>query len=391
MSSTRNRIYLDNAATSWPKLPAAVEAATSFITECGATAGRGSYSSAQVAERWLVDARTQISRLLGGNSGSDIAFCNSGTHALNAALWGFLRPGDHVITTAMEHNSVLRPLQAYKELLSLEIDVVDADSDGRANATQALAHCNEKTKLFAIGHASNVTGSMNDLTAWREAADKAGALLLVDASQTLGYQPINVEQPKLDILVAAGHKGLRALPGTGLIYVARQLQPQMRALMFGGTGTASESLAAGQAWPQAVEVGNLNLPGIVSMGVAAKHLLGDRSALAQWKPAFERLANGLCSIDGIQPIGLGNNLDLSMRIPVVSTRVRDWEPHDMAAVLDEFHAIEVRSGLHCAALIHNFVGSNHSGGTLRLSPGHSTTLQEVDATIAAFAQIISGE
>ena len=402
------RIYLDNAATSWPKPPAVLDAAEKFMRQCGATAGRGAYRSALVAERWLTDARFQLAQLLGAPDGHSIALCSSGTHALNSALWGLLRPGDHVITSATEHNSLLRPLKQLETHHGIRLSVVPCDAAGTLDLNAAREMVCDTTRWIAVGQASNVTGRILPLQPWRDLAQRCGAHLLVDASQTLGYVPIDVQASGIDVLAAAGHKGLRGLPGTGLLMVTSSLQQQLRPMMFGGTGSASEQLQAGQAWPQSIEVGNLNLPAIVSLAVAAAELnrasdvSADRTGPAQrdaWRGPFEQLVAGLIALPGVRLIGWPEqdaradredaSADLSAgRIPVISMQVAGWDVHDLANILDSSFGIEVRAGWHCAALVHQALETEDSGGTLRLSPGVSTTSQEIELTLAALREIL---
>ena len=191
----QRRIYFDHAATSWPKLPEAVEAAFAFLQECGATTGRGSYRSAQMAERWLADARLALSKLVNAPNSGCVAFCSSGTHALNAALCGWLQPGDHVVTTAIEHNSLLRPLSRAATCSTnakLTFSIAPCDERGFVSAEMIASLMQPHTKLVAVGHASNVTGTLQPLAEISEIARRHGALFLVDASQTIGYLPIDV-------------------------------------------------------------------------------------------------------------------------------------------------------------------------------------------------------
>jgi cysteine desulfurase / selenocysteine lyase len=379
--NSTKRIYLDHAATSWPKCPAAVEAAFQFIQQCGATSGRGSYRSAQTADRWLADARLHLRKVVNAPTANCIAFCSSGTHALNAALYGLLNAGDHVITTAIEHNSVLRPLAQLVHSRGIALEIANCDAVGFVATDRIAELVRTNTKLIAIGHASNVTGTTQPIAAVSEIARNVGAILLVDASQTLGYLPIDMQTLGIDVLAAAGHKGLRAIAGTAFLAVVPRLHSSIKPLMQGGTGHQSESIEAQPSWPQSVEVGNLNLPGIVSMAVAAKNMDTRRP----WLNALRHLREGLQSIAGVKVYGL----DLSDEtIPVLSITVEGWDIHDLANVLDANFGIEVRAGLHCAALVHNFIGSIASGGTVRLSLGHGTDWQDVESTLSAFRKLL---
>lgn len=406
------RIYLDNAATSWPKRPQVTDAVMEFITECGATAGRGTYRSAMAAERWIAEARLNLSRLIGAGQADSIAFCYSGTHALNAALAGLIREGQHVICTEIEHNSVLRPLRRLARYCGAEADFVRSDSRGVVCIEQAEQLLRPNTRWMVIGHASNVTGAVQDLEAWSRLARRVDAHLIVDASQTLGYLPIDVVHMGIDVLAAAGHKGLGGISGSGFLYARQDLQPVFEPLMTGGTGLNSQSIEFDNHWPQLIEVGNHNLPSIVSMAVAAEELLREAEETpikwqVDWRNHLNRLVSGLQDIPGISlvgypdPSGQGNSLPQTAtdsasclhgrlwmdRVPLVSLSVAGWDAQELAVVLDSDFGIEVRAGYHCAALIHRALGSLESGGTLRVSLGHHSREEEIDAVLAALREL----
>ncbi len=378
------RIYVDHAATSWPKLPSATAAALDFIQNCGATSGRGSYRSAQMADRWLADARLAIARLIHAPNANCIAFCNSGTHALNAALHGLLHNDEHVVTTAMEHNSVLRPLSQLVKSGQNSITVVECSEVGLVTAAKIEAAIRPATRWIVVGHASNVTGAVQGIEPIAEVARKYGVGLVVDASQTLGYLPLDVATMGIDVLAAAGHKGLRAWSGTGVLYLAPKFQSGFQPLMTGGTGSSSELIDVVSSWPQSVEVGNLNLPGIVSLAVAARAADTSQS----WRPLYQELLLGLRAIRGIRVYAA---IDEAAAIPVVSLTVEGWDNHDLASVLDANFGIEARAGLHCAALVHNFIGTITESGTLRISLGHDSTQAEVRAVLNALRTITGSE
>jgi cysteine desulfurase / selenocysteine lyase len=393
-----SRIYLDNAATSWPKRNSVLQAAWQFATECGATAGRGSYASSQVADKWISDARRNLARLIGAQDPRSIGLCSSGTHALNAVIHGLLGPGDHVITSDIEHNSVLRPLKWLSQHRNVSFDFVESDAGGVARAELAKELVRNNTKLIVIGHASNVSGTVQDIASWSSFAKKCNALLAVDVSQTLGYLPIDVNELGIDVLASAGHKGLGAMQGTGLIYLASELQSQMQPLMTGGTGVKSESIDAELNWPQTVEVGNYNMTGIVSMAVAADELNHEatesNSANWQnsWRTPYQQLIAGLRELPTVHLVGFPS-ISISGqqpvdRVPLVSLTVDGWSVHDLASVLDSSFGIEVRAGYHCAALVHQSLGTVPSQGTLRISLGHSTTEAEIAQLLIALREIV---
>ena len=390
------RIYLDQAATSWPKLPQALAAAEDYIHLCGATSGRGVYASARRADQWISQARLQLARLVDAPQASDIALCTSGTHALNALLWGILDKGDHVLTTAIEHNSVLRPLEALRTHRAIEVSIAPCDPVGCVDLNAARLMMRPSTRAIVISHASNVTGRLQELSAWSQLAKQHGAYLLVDASQTVGYLPLSMQQLGIDALAAAGHKGLGALAGTGFLAASPEIQTRLRPLMFGGTGIASEQVDSQPQWPQTIEVGNGNLPGYAAMAAAAEHWhAAPNASLTSWRRPLTRLIQGLQSLpkaDQLMLIGheaSATDCDShSPWLPIVSLRLNHWDHHEAAAVLDANFGVEVRAGFHCAALIHSALGSQSSGGTLRLSLSHQTTEVDIDDALHALDAIL---
>lgn len=382
-----SRVYMDNAATSWPKSQNVLQAVQDYLGQCGATAGRGSYRSAVEAESWVTRARQAVAKLIGARP-DEIAFCTSGTHALNAALHGMIHEGDQVVTCELEHNSVLRPLWSFAAERSIALSVAPITNAGILLNEELSQYLSESTNTLVLGHASNVTGWATDLHAL---SIPPQTRFVVDASQTVGYLPLDVNAAKIDVLAAAGHKGLGAIGGTGFVYVRRELQQGFAPLLRGGTGRNSHSTDAEPEWPENVEVGNLNLPGIVSMAVAAENLLADVE-LSEWKPAFSRLLDGLQKLSqaGVQVVGgLPTSHDLDQHVPVVSLLVDGWDVHDLAAILDSSFGIEARAGWHCAALAHRPVGTEPAGGTLRLSTGRYTTTEQVDYVLECLGSIVS--
>ncbi|MEM7473953.1 MAG: aminotransferase class V-fold PLP-dependent enzyme [Planctomycetota bacterium] len=387
-SKPLRRIYMDNAATTWPKCQAGVQAACDYVEHCGATAGRGAYRSALNAENLLLEARVNVADLIGAQNSKTIAFCNSGTHALNCLLHGLLDRESIVLTTEMEHNSVLRPLVQLFGGTDENLCFAPADASGRADLTATEGMVTEKTQALVLGHASNVTGAVNDLGTWSQFARRNGLTFLVDVSQTLGYVPINCDASGIGGLAAAGHKGLRGLVGTGLLMLGVDYWPNLIPLMQGGTGTASENVRANPTWPHSVEVGNLNLPGIASMSAAAGQLARLEDLAAGWRPTFEHLVRGLLEIESVNVVG---DYDFSKEhnfVPVVSIKVDDWDIGDLGNILDGEYGIEARTGWHCAALVHDHLGSVESGGTLRFSTSRSTSIDEVDFVLASLREIL---
>lgn len=378
------RIYFDHAATSWPKSPAVIAAMHDYASDVGAAGGRGQYRSAARAGVWIADARRNLARLIGATSANDISLHSSGTTALNAAILGSVRPGDHVVTTAAEHNSVLRPLHHLRRQHDVRVTFVDCDSAGQIDAGAVLSEVEPSTRLVAMTSASNVTGAMQPIEdVGRDL--KAGyphVAFLVDAAQTAGVVPIDVERNGIDLLAVPGHKSIGGPLGTGVLYVAEPWHDQIRPCLFGGTGSMSESLEMPSAMPGKLEAGNLNVPAIAGLAIAAEEARSDETRASRSARVAHSLHARLRSIAGVHVIGRPDTL------PLVSLTMDHWTPSDVAAVLDAEFRIEVRSGLHCAAAIHDHLKTSPHG-TVRVSGSAETTSDQIDALGMALEALLS--
>lgn len=366
------RFYLDQAATSWPKNPQVLDAVDSFLRDCGAASGRGSYGSALVSTNWVDRARMAIAQLIGATSPSDIALLNSGTQALNEAIMGAIEPGCHVITTAIEHNSLLRPLERLRQEGFIELEIVPCDPLGWVNPEDVFKLRRSNTKLFAISHASNVTGMIQAIEDFGHWCNANEIIYLVDAAQSIGYVPIDVGRSGIDYLAAPGHKGLGGILGTGILYLTQARQAAHRPLMCGGSGSRSESLSPELDWPHKVEPGNANIPGIVSLAVATEKLLQKpiETSMAEMQADWVRMKNQLAQVPSLH---MHASNTPQRHVSVLSCTHERLSPADMAAILDAELGVEVRAGWHCAASIHRYLGTTE-GGTLRFSFGHSLSL-----------------
>lgn len=353
-----------------------------FARNCGAAAARGGYQSAAEADQIVAQTRRAIANVIGADDADCISFHANGTAALNAAIHGLLRPGDHVVTCAAEHNSVLRPLHYLQSQQQIQLTVVPVDSDGRVDATQLLDATTDETRMVALTHASNVTGAVQPIEQVGQGLQGRPALLLCDAAQTFGTLPIDVATVGIDLLAAPGHKASGGPLGSAFLYVARPHHQALVASIQGGTGSQSESLEMPAAMPTKLEAGNLNVPALAGWFEALRELTSSEiEARARDVEALsERLYYGLGAIDGVRLFGGEGAL------PIASLAIEGLSPTDLAAILDAEYGIETRAGMHCAALIHDDLGSSPEG-TLRISAGHTTTGEEIDTVVKAIKSI----
>ncbi len=378
--NVKPRIYLDHAATSWPKSEAVLKAMIDFARDCGAAAGRGGYASAGIADTVVTTTRRRIASLIGATRAESISFHANGTAALNAAIHGVLREGDHVVTCAAEHNSVLRPLHFLHQRGLIQWTRIPVDHSGQVDSQHLLDAVDADTRLVALTHASNVTGALQPIREVAEAIRDRPTLFLCDAAQTFGTLPIDVDG--IDLLAAPGHKASGGPLGTAFLYVNPAIEHQVVPWMQGGTGSQSESLEMPKTMPSKMEPGNLNVPALAGWSVALKQILDEGIESRQQRAIHlaRRLRDQLETIDGVRVYGPLDSL------PIASVTVDGLSPSDAAIVLDAEYGIETRAGMHCAALIHSHLGTE-TEGTLRISAGHETSDTEIDTAVAALRSL----
>ncbi len=382
-----NRVYLDHAATSWPRLPGVVEALSSFEANDGAAAGRGGHSSSTSAAAKIERLRLQLARLI-NNPAEGVAFFANGTAANNFALAGVLRSGDHVVTTQAEHNSVLRPLRLLMKQRGITWSVVPVDGVGRVDPQRIEEAIRVETKLLVCTAASNVTGACNDLAAIGAIAKKHNLIFMVDAAQSFGYVPIDMSSLHIDILASPGHKGGGGPLGTGVLAVHPRLFDDWQPLWIGGTGEASDEVEGDFHWKDIAESGNRNTAALVGWLQGLEYLVNNRSDTDH---ILRR--NRLLSLLHNAPCGkLIGHQDDNGWVDVFSLNCGQSDaiqltPIDWAAILDSTYQIEVRAGFHCAALVHDAIGTHRHGGTLRFSIGHTTTDHDLDMLETAFKDL----
>ena len=383
----RRAIYLDNAATSWPKPPAVMRAMTAFAEEVGASAGRGGYRRAVDASRLLFDTREKIARLFGVADSRRVVFTLNATEALNLALRGFLRAGDHVVTTAMEHNSVARPLNHLRAERGVDVTFVPCSPEGFLDPADVARAMTPATRLVAVIHASNVCGAVNDVAAVGALCRERGVTFLVDAAQSAGSIPVDVVAMNIDLLAFPGHKGLMGPLGTGVLYVGPGVE--LVPLVQGGTGTDSENVFQPESLPDRYESGSHNALGLAGLNAAAAFVADvTPAAIGAHKAALaERFVAAADAIPGVTYVG---PRDFTRQAGVCSVRVQGRDPSVVGALLDTNYNVMARAGLHCSPLAHRTLGTIDQG-TVRFSFGYYNTPADVDAAAAALAEIAAGK
>jgi len=377
-------IYLDNAATSWPKPESVIKAMNHFNESIGSNPGRSGHRLSVESGRILYNTRESLARLFGVNDPLDIAFTSNITHSLNIAIYGLLNPGDHVITTSIEHNSVMRPLRDL-ESRGVEMTVIDCASSGIFDPQSISKHIKQNTKLIISTNASNVTGAIVPVAEIGNIAEEYGIPFCVDSAQTAGVLDVNVEKAKISILCFTGHKGLYGPMGTGGLYIKKELVNKIRPLISGGTGSRSEFEIQPDFMPDKYESGTLNAIGIAGLHAGIKFITsaGLENIYLKEKVLLKRFIDGISDNKKITIFGPESESD---RVAVAAFNIDGIEPSEVAFKLDENYGILTRPGLHCSPSAHKTIGSFPSG-TNRVSFGYFNTVEEVDITVKAIHEI----
>jgi cysteine desulfurase family protein len=377
-------VYLDNAATSFPKPESVYAAVLHAMRDVGASPGRGGYRQALEAGRILFQARETVADFFSIADSSRIIFTHNATGALNLALQGTLAAGDHVITTSMEHNSLLRPLYALRSK-GVEVSIVPAGADGVASVDDIRHALRVNTKMIAISHVSNVCGAIQPIKKISELCHESGALFLVDAAQSAGHLPIHVASDAIDLLAVPGHKGLLGPSGTGFLYAASGVP--LTAVIQGGTGTNSTAEEQPCVMPDGFEAGTHNLPGIAGLQAGIEFIQSvGLPVIHQHEQAL--LAQAEESLKAIPGAVMYSSADPSDRCSVLSFTVSGIDSSLLATLLDHDYDIAVRAGLHCAPLAHRTLGTVPNG-TIRVSPGWFTTCEEIAFFSHAVVQCVA--
>lgn len=378
-------IYFDNAATTLRKPPCVARAVAEAIGSLG-NPGRGVHEGALSASRVIYDARAALAELFGAESPQRIAFTANSTEALNMAIKGVLSPGDHVITTALEHNSVLRPLFEMEDR-GVALTVLPADPMGNICFGDLEKAIRSHTKAIVTTHGSNLTGNLLDIGRIGSLARERGLIYIVDASQTAGVFDIDVGKMQIDILCFTGHKGLLGPQGTGGLYVREGVA--VRPLLSGGSGVRTYLRSHPPQMPMALEAGTLNSHGIAGLGEAVRYILetGPRAIREKEQALMRSFYRQVRQIPGITVYGDFSTFD---RCPIVSLNVRDYDSGEVSDALFRDYGIATRPGAHCAPLMHQALGTVEQGA-VRFSFSHYDTEEEIDIAVSALRELAQEE
>ena len=378
-------IYFDNAATTLRKPDCVIQAVVQAMQSFG-NSGRGIHGGALSASRIIYDARAALAALFGAESPERIAFTANSTQALNTAIKGVLNPGDHVITTALEHNSVLRPLYELEDR-GVELTILPADSLGNIRYEDFEEKLRPNTKAIVTTHGSNLTGNLLDIGKIGAIARRLGLVYIVDASQTAGVFHIDVQKMGIDILCFTGHKGLLGPQGTGGIYVRSGLE--IRPLLSGGSGVQTYLRNHPPQMPTALEAGTLNGHGIAGLGAAVRHLLeiGLDTIREKERALMMLFYQEVTQIPGIRVYGDFRSMD---RCAIVSLNIRDYDSGEVSDALSEQYGIATRPGAHCAPLMHQALGTVEQGA-VRFSFSHYNTEEEIKIAVSALRELAQEE
>ena len=383
------RTYLDNAATSFPKPEAVLEAMVDFARNCGASAGRGAYAEAKDCEEIIATCRRRVAKLINADAPERIVFAMNCSECISIVIRGLLNTaprGSHAITTAMEHNSVLRPLNALKKQVGLEPQFVPCDPQtGLVDPDDIRKAIRAETRLIACIHVSNVTGTMEPIAEVARIAREREIPCLIDAAQSAGHVPIDVQALGADFVAFPGHKGLLGPLGTGVLYVRPGMEGRLPTMKEGGTGTISERPFQPQTMPDKYEIGSHNAIGLAGLSAGVAWLL-DRG-VEELRRHDERLCKLFLELtDGVENLKVYGPRDVSRRAGVFSVNVGGMAPGELAAVLEADFGMCTRAGVHCAPLAHKTIGT-YPAGTCRLSFGAFTTDDDIRRAAAALAEI----
>lgn len=366
-------IYLDNAATSFPKPKETIEALNNFVLNIGGNPGRSGHTLSLEAARVIFEAREKLSGFIGGCDSERLIFTQNGTESLNLAILGLLKEKDHVITTSMEHNSVMRPLTFLARERGIRFSCAKCSPEGIIDLDDLKMLMKKNTKAVIVNHGSNVIGTIQPI---RELKKIIGdTVLILDACQTIGAYPIDVERDSIDILCFSCHKSLYSIQGLGALYVKNNIN--LTPLRFGGTGSKSESIEQPAVLPDRYESGTPNTPAIASLdgGLTFIENTGFTNIIKKKKALRERIVERLSVMENVIIYGFLQDADYDL-LPVISFNIKDLLPSEVGYLLNK-EGIYTRIGLHCSPMAHKTIGT-YSRGTVRVAPGFFTTDEDIE-------------
>ncbi len=374
-------IYLNNAATSFPKPPEVLEAVQQALEQPLAEQERVGEDSIGIGIRST--CRQAVANLVNAKNANEIVLTSGATASLNLALLGANILDSHVITTAVEHNSVVRPLHHLLNSKKIRLSTVGCDSTGWVDPDDIKAAMTGDTRLIVITYSSNVTARVQEIAEICRIAHEADCSVLVDAAQAAGLIEIDVQQLDVDMLALTGHKSLYGIPGAGALYLRKGLE--LEPLLHGGTGAMGQSLTQPRRRPFRYEAGTANLPGFAAMeaGIRFVQNTGIATIRKREDQLLKALAEGLEDIEGVTLLGYDRDCE---HLPILNFHLDDLDPDDVGYVLQNSFGITVRSGIHCAPLIHKHIGS-HPYGSVRVSPSFFTSFDEIEEFLSAIRQM----
>jgi len=386
------RIYMDNSATSFPKPPGVIEAMAAFARNCGASAGRGAYAEARTCEQMIATCRRRIAELINAESPERIVLTMNCSEGLSMAIRGLLNTaprGAHAIATAMEHNSVLRPLNALAEQVGIVPEFVACDGEtGLVDPEDIRQAIRPETALIACVHVSNVTGTMQPIDQIVRIARQRGIPCLIDAAQSAGHVEIDVQALGVDLMAFPGHKGLLGPLGTGVLYVREGVEKSLATMKEGGTGTISEQPVQPQTMPDKYEIGSHNAIGLAGLTEAAAFVL-DRGVASTREHDVQLSSLFMELTEGVDNLAVYGPRDTDLRAGVFSVNIAGMRPSDLSDRLEGRYGLLTRPGVHCAPLAHETIGT-YPEGTCRLSFGPMTGEEDVKFAAAALGEIAAG-
>ena len=377
-------VYLDNSSTTFPKPKQVIDGMYDYMLNVGGNAGRGNYTNSLQSNRFLYEAREVVCDFFGFSSPSNVIFTNNVTTSLNMLIKGLLKAGDHVVTSSMEHNSVLRPLMNCKENLGINLDIITANKLGFINIDDFKNKITPKTKLVILTQASNVTGSIQDITEIGNICKENDVFFIVDSSQGAGVLDINMNSINANAIAFTGHKSLLGPQGIGGFLIDDKLNSCCNSIMHGGTGSLSYSLDQPDFLPDKFECGTLNMPGIIGLSEGIKFInkTGLKAIYEHNNRLVKYLLDGLLNIKDLVVYGdlTGKNITTC-----VSINMKSLDSSELGYLLED-NNIKTRCGLHCSPLAHKTIGT-YPNGTVRLSISYFNTKEEIDYTLKTLNKI----